>query len=592
MQLIGIAVLGCSRKEPGVGWLAAMSLGGIVNKTTIPYLIFAFALLFTVCCSDRKNNDQKKSSLEKTFDISTLEHTKNSDDHGNDYFISDSSNAFYLQNEKNIIFSPHTVTSDNQKVFKINDKYYFNFINTLCVLDENNRIEIFRLPPGKEYYSNRISSIELIDDTLWISTRNNGIWLFDISKNIFSKQIAIYNPEKRELNGNLFMKYDYNKKILWVSSFMRLDMYSRKSNKWTNLNSKSFELGIGKQAGPYKILIDENDVWFEERSWRESTGGILHYNYEKNEWRAYIKELDGMSKNEFNRYDLQDIVSSTDYLWVTTSFGENTAANIRLVLLNKNTRKWSYYHPNDFQNLAPIIKETENCQRIIILNSLLSSLNKYKNMYYYIKKGEDYYHYYEKYLSATDTNKINYSINVLSNIPVNKKTNSLCINNHMNYITKNNKIFYCNDRKELDSLAYLKLPLHYNKVLAEYENNLIVGTNHGIVIINISDKKIAKYLGLPSKDYDYENMTGVCINNNKIYLLDNSEISDDDYVADNAKIYLYEIDMNRYSVSVSNFPYQIGNQLVDSLKMNLNSIITSDISKYSIDQEGLKIKVK
>ncbi|KAA3616924.1 MAG: hypothetical protein D8M58_05005 [Calditrichaeota bacterium] len=501
-----------------------------------------------------------------------------------------------------------TFSKYNNKVIKTNGSYYFNFTSTLGRLTESKQLEVFRIPKGENLYSNRIRSIELINDTLWVGASKNGIWLFDIFRKKFIDQIIVSRNERGQINGNLKFTFDRKHNILWVPSSRRLDMYSKSTNKWLNLTDLYTDFDIGEFPGRQSILLDNENVWVISSAHAKSKGGILNYNYSTNEWKAYVEDLKEKNSFPFTRYDQSGVWATTEYLWVMTSFGGNSIANLRLALLNKKNRHWTYFHPNDFSDLGPLLNKLENCKKQKIIRPLFKRSKRYIKFYKSIVSGE-YSEKHIKYFSKTDSNKVSNSIQFLEK-QVSQNHQDLCPSHDHKFVTRANKIFQVNGQDEIDSIAFTDFAMKYEKVFAVHNNKVVIGSNNGFIILDLRTKKITKF-SEHLRRYPYNEMSKARINNDKIYISDYSEIG---ACEDNpsAIIHLYEIDLKNDNLFVFHSerfdsekrldpPFKVENGIryrfnekvlqVNGEEVEINKLPLNifDNKKYFVDLEGIKI---
>ncbi len=498
----------------------------------------------------------------------------------------------------------NTYVENNKEVIKVYDSYYFNTRGNLCEMDKYGTLHIYRLPAITKTRHNSISTLAFIEDTLWVGTATSGIWLFDLDKKNFTRQIKLSWDENQRLPRNLKIVHDLKNQILWIPSFKKLDMYSTLEKKWTNLNGIYPALGVGKYPGRQNIKFDGDEVWIIS-----TPGGILNYNYSTNEWKAYFNELIGTDTISYKRFDTQAVWISDDYVWAVTSLGNNSIANLRLSLLNKITREWYYFHPNNFNELVPILNSTENCTKRRITKYLLMRSKKYSFFYKDIINSS-YYPDYKKYFVATDSNKIDYSIKVLENLSSKIDTNELCLIQNYSYFIQDNIIMHLNKFNELDSIPFLDHPIKYERILASHNEKLVIGSNYGIIILNLKTRKITKF-SHHLKRHQYREMSKPYFYENKIYIIDYNEIG---ACEDNpeAITHLYEIDLIedklityhsekfeshdrnelKYSEEIESYYRFDGSVLIkNDEELFINDMIINefDDQKYFIDREGLKI---
>ncbi|GEM_PF-1978357 len=196
-------------------------------------------------------------------------------------------------------------------------------------------------PVGDDEFSGDITSLALVDDTLWIATRR-GIRLFSTKDRVITGSVTPQNSPLGDENNILFT-IDRETKYLYVMSFGHAQRYDMQKKRWEDLTHLFSEHGLGEPGSNLFCTLDESNVWIASSAHDQSKGGLLRYNKREKSWGVYRDQLVG-TKNP-KRIDITDMLLSSPMLLVL--------ANDRIARCEIKQNKWESFSSSDLSALGP-----------------------------------------------------------------------------------------------------------------------------------------------------------------------------------------------------------------------------------------------
>lgn len=198
-------------------------------------------------------------------------------------------------------------------------------------------------PIGDDEQSGDITSLALIDDTLWIATRR-GIRLFNTKERIIIGSVTPQNSPLGDENNILFT-VDRDAKYLYVMSFGHAQRYDMQKKRWEDLTHIFSEHNLGEPGSNIICSIDDANVWIASSAHDQSKGGLLRYNKKEKSWGLYRDQLVG-TKNP-KRIDIADMLLAPSTMLVLT--------NDKIARYNMKQNRWENFPSSDLSILGPLV---------------------------------------------------------------------------------------------------------------------------------------------------------------------------------------------------------------------------------------------
>jgi len=195
-------------------------------------------------------------------------------------------------------------------------------------------------PVGDDEFSGDITSLALVDDTLWIATRR-GIRLFSVKDRVITGSVTPQNSPLGDENNILFT-VDREAKYLYVMSFGHAQRYDMQKKRWEDLTHLFGEHNLGEPGSNMFCTVDEANVWIAASAHDQSKGGLLRYSRKEKSWGVYRDQLAG-AKNP-KRIDISDLLLTPSMMLVL--------ANEKISRYDTGKNRWDLFSQSDLSALG------------------------------------------------------------------------------------------------------------------------------------------------------------------------------------------------------------------------------------------------
>lgn len=196
-------------------------------------------------------------------------------------------------------------------------------------------------PVGDDEFSGDITSLALVDDTLWIATRR-GIRLFNTKDRAITGSVTPQNSPLGDENNILFT-VDRDAKYLYVMSFGHAQRYDMQKKRWEDLNHIFSEHSLGEPGSNIICSVDDANVWIASSAHDQSKGGLLRYNKKDKIWGVYRDQLVGTKSPK--RIDIADMLLASPTILIL--------ANDKIARYDMKQNKWENFPTSDLSALGP-----------------------------------------------------------------------------------------------------------------------------------------------------------------------------------------------------------------------------------------------
>ena len=197
-------------------------------------------------------------------------------------------------------------STDSFSYFKHNDnknsladnRVYVVFKDKEGEIWVGNYINLQKFDPVKKTFKtvNKISRprclIQQGKDTLWIGTKDHGIFLFNKKTGTIKRFVNNPNDSNTVSCNDIYALQIDKYGNLWVGTKMGLDKFNLKNNKIYHYNENN---GLSSNWVRSLQIDDENNIWIS------TSNGLNKLDYEKNIFHHYDVQ-DGLQGNEFEPY--------------------------------------------------------------------------------------------------------------------------------------------------------------------------------------------------------------------------------------------------------------------------------------------------
>ncbi len=352
----------------------------------------------------------------------------------------------------------------------------------------------------------------LNSESIVIATIHNGIFIYNMLNNVFSK---IYTSEKGQLRpfDLQIEKINITNEILWISTF-------GKGIYYTNLFKKEFKIILEKSSanpsGNYIKAITEDK---DENLWILTEKNIKLIDKEGNK----IKIMEGFKNSEkpfFGKYPNDIFIDSENWSWVASQdglyFSTSENQNFQKIKINKEKANLPIYKITQLKNgkvLVSTLNGVYEVDKKKLEINLLEGLEKHKTLFSWIVepmakdiiilRKED-----EGFLVAK---KINDSLVIDSTIPFKHFINDIWLDNDSTFFWLASSIglfklvFQSNKYQIIPDSAFSSVSV---KGVIQIPNSKILwlSTNQGIIKYNPSNKKTSTFNvsdGIPITEFNF-----------------------------------------------------------------------------------------
>ena len=422
----------------------------------------------------------------------------------------------HYQTYNDSIWYPNTTAYDFKPIYNYNGNDYLALYGGIGKLNHDS---LYVIPyPAYGNYKQSVKSFIKVDNKIWVTVQFEGIFVFDLSKNRFEKEIILKNEVVSEFPySNIELHIDNKKNNIWISTYSNIYRYDIKTELIDNVTSEVTNLvGSGLYSNT-PILIDDKGVWFIIN---KSPGHVVFYDNSEGTWNAYHNEL--VQNNPISDFKIFQAISSSNYLWLNVYDNEKFS---HIVEFDKSHSTWNQYEIMEISNMLdrlinalPKIKVYSCTSRTFPIGVL----ENYIQLYHKKQKSPSVYAMYDKYYLNFDEEKIQKTLKMLYSVKhVELLTSTFHSFDYHKSFLYNNKIFELDEhRTNFDLNRYIARLIDFNHLVSIYDTELLFISDKGLNILNIETNEIHQIKGSNEVDFSRgETLTKFLKIGNNLYLL-------------------------------------------------------------------------